>query len=507
MKPIRINRREFLHYAGAGLVSVAAGVLAGCDGLGRTEAAFTSGLGADNVDKPFEPDLEIAMTALPGETAILPGAPTRVWRYQAEVIQGRPSAVQTLPDSYLGPILRLRKGERVRVRFTNELDEPTIVHWHGMHVPESADGHPRLVIGQGETYTYEFPVLNRAGTYWYHPHPHGRTGPQVYQGLAGLLIVEDEEETALSLPSGAHDIPLVIQDRSFTNDNQLSYLGNGMSARITGFLGDQILVNGQPNYALSAAPGQYRFRILNGSNSRIYKLGWQDDRPLTVIGTDGGLLERPAERPYITLAPGERLDLWVDFSEDAAGSRLVLENKDFLGSGTFDILTVNLDGEASTAYTLPDELAPLNGYAASDARNQRRPREFELQMARMQWLINGKSFEMDGVTAHETVRLGDLEVWEFINQGTHMAIPHPMHIHNVQFQVIERQVLPQFASQLGAVDAGYVDDGWKDTVLLMPGERVKVLLKFEYYAGLYLYHCHNLEHEDMGMMRNFLVKS
>ena len=139
---------------------------------------------------------------------LLPGAPTRVWRFTGKVQRGPETALQVIPGSYLGPIIRLRRGQKVRIRFRNNLGEPSIVHWHGLDVPESADGHPRLAVADGRDYVYEFEVLNRAGTYWYHPHPHMRTGAQVYQGLAGLLVVSDEEEDALGLPSGRAELTL-----------------------------------------------------------------------------------------------------------------------------------------------------------------------------------------------------------------------------------------------------------------------------------------------------------
>ena len=172
-------------------------------------------------------------------------------------------------------------------------------------------------------------MRNRAGTYWYHPHPHGITGPQVYSGLAGLFLVSDDEEKAAGLPTGEYDIPLVIQDRAFDNNNQLVYLSGQRMEQMTGFLGDWILVNGQPDFILPVATHAYRLRLLNGSNSRIYRLAWQDGSPLTVIGTDGGLLEKPVYRRYVMLGPGERLELWADFSKYPVGSETALVSLPF----------------------------------------------------------------------------------------------------------------------------------------------------------------------------------
>jgi len=166
--------------------------------------------------------------------------------------------VTQLPRSYLGPIIRAHRGEKVRIRFHNEISGKSIVHCHGLHVPAIMDGHPRNVISKGESYLYEYEVNNRAGTYWYHPHPHGKTGPQVYRGLAGLFIVSDEEEQSIGLPPDKYDIPLVIQDRSFDRDNQLIYTTGHRMEQMTGFLGDRIMVNGMPEFTLPVSTSAYR---------------------------------------------------------------------------------------------------------------------------------------------------------------------------------------------------------------------------------------------------------
>ena len=183
----------------------------------------------------------IALKATPGQVPIFPGNTTGVWRYQAQVLKGEGSSLVHLQRSYLGPIIRVPKGQKVRIRFTNDISDETIVHRHSLHVPASMDGHPRLVVPRGETYIYEFEIRNRAGTYWYHPHPHGRTGLQVYGGMAGFFLVSDDEEQAAGLPDGKYDTPLVIQDRTFGNSNQLVYLSGHPMERMNGFLGDWIL--------------------------------------------------------------------------------------------------------------------------------------------------------------------------------------------------------------------------------------------------------------------------
>lgn len=539
-----VSRREFLKIAGIGAVGVAySNLLPGLPFMDKVLAQ------SDEV-----PDLEVQLRTVESEVSILSGNPTRVWMYQGEVIQGDPTSLQVIPDSYLGPVFRVRQGQHVRIHFVNELSEASIIHWHGLLLPEAMDAHPSYAIASGETYTYDFEVVNRAGTYWYHPHPHGSTATQVYNGLAGLFIVSDDEESALSLPANSYDIPLVFQDRSFDADNQLVYITGGMMTQMMtemmGFLGDNILVNGKADFELDVETRAYRLRLLNGSNFRMLKLGWEDGTPLTVIGTDGGLLEAPVERPYVTLSPGERVELWVDFNGRAVGSELLLKSLPFSGvemggpmMGGMEmpdtttlphgeettLLTVNIAQDSTEILTLPERLSAIERYALSDAVNDDAPRTFEIAMINETWSLNGRTFQMDAVAEDEIVQANSLELWEFVNvvngggmgsmPGHDMGnmggtddvmtedqMAHPMHVHGVQFQILERTVDDAFREGWETVSAGYVDEGWKDTVLLMPGERVKLLMRFGSDLGLYVFHCHNLEHEDLGLMRNYLVQ-
>jgi FtsP/CotA-like multicopper oxidase with cupredoxin domain len=405
------------------------------------------------------------------------------------------------------------------VFFENQLPEQSIVHWHGLHVPDHADGHPRLAVGSGDTYVYNFRVMDRAGTYWYHPHPHGRTGPQVYYGLAGLFLIHDDEEASLDLPTGNKDIPIVIQDRIFDSANQLIYnsSGMGMMSQMLGMLGDEILVNGLPDSKMTVDRGAYRLRLMNGSNARIYKLAWDDGTPLHVIGTDGGLLEKPVVRDYITLAPAQRIDVWVDFGswEPSTNLRMVNLSSSAPGGGSeFPIFSVFIQDTEHQAAALPEILTRHEVLNAAQAVNATYPRVFTLEMGRgMSWTINRRQFEMTGVARDEKVRLGDIEMWEFYNRGSAgmgmgmMSQPHPMHVHGLQFKVVERQLVQGEERAYQTLKDGFVDEGWHDTVLVMPGERVRILMQFKDFSGLYLYHCHILEHEDMGMMRNYQVKS
>ncbi|MEO8976565.1 MAG: multicopper oxidase domain-containing protein, partial [Casimicrobiaceae bacterium] len=258
------------------------------------------------------------------------GSATDVLRYTAQVVSGRADALRP-SAGYLGPTLEFRRGERVRIEFVNRIDESSIVHWHGMIVPAKDDGHPRFAIAPGRSYVYDFTVRNPAGTYLYHPHPHGRTGRQVYSGLAGLLIVRDDEEQAVGLPSREHELSLVIQDRRVGQDNRLVFKRSMMDT-MTGVLGDTVLVNGVADAAFNVAPRTYRLRLANVSNARIYKLAWSDGHPMHAIARDNGLFSRAEgiqTRPYVVLGPFQRVELLEDFGARYSSRKVVLVSKRF----------------------------------------------------------------------------------------------------------------------------------------------------------------------------------
>ncbi len=543
------GRREFLRYAAGSAAWLAAS--------GALLDSFAGEVRAASL-KSSEPDLILALTASRSETQLLSGKPTGVWRFSARVLKGDGASVQPSPGGYLGPTLRLKKGQRVRIEFNNQLADPAIVHWHGLHLPEAMDGHPRYAVGPGKRYVYEFQVINRAGSYWYHPHTHGITGRQIYMGLAGMLLVSDEEEQGLRLPQGESDLPIVLQDRTFGRDNQLAYISEegdggragsgmmggggvmgggmmgrgmmggsirggmmGMMSEMMGFLGDEIFVNGRRDAVFPVASRAYRLRLLNASNSRIYRLAWGDGTPLTIIATDGGLLERPERRAAVTLAPGERIDLFADFSDRSVGATLAMRSLAFedpmggmmggmmrqgkLPSGAaFDVFRIRVDRRDGRSARLPERLSALPPPKEEETVNFGSPRPFRLTMGMMRWGINGRTFDMDGVADDEIVKLGTSEVWEFANDTSRMmAMPHSMHLHGAQFRVLDRTS----SGRQTELRESIVDAGLKDTVLVLPGERVKILAPFSRYAGLFPYHCHMLEHGDAGMMRNYSVRA
>lgn len=494
-----MNRREFLKLAGLG----AAGV------LGRNPVSgFVARRGQARGNS-----IRIALRSETTNWPIFPGSPTQVSRYVGEVIQGPASTLQTIPGSYLSPTIRLRKNDYFWCDFTNGQIDPTVVHWHGMNVPESMDGHPRYAISPGSSYEYLFQVINRAGTYWYHPHPDMMTGQQVYSGLAGMMIVSDPEEQALPLPRGDYDVPLLVQDRQINSENQYIFQSNAF----LGTLGDIITVNGIPNYEMSAATRVYRFRIVNGSNARIYKLAWSDNTPLWVIGSDGGLLDKPRNKPFIILAPGERVELWTDFSRKTLGSQIKLTSQrlDGLGFGQWgpppnngdvrDIMSVHIERAEPETLTLPTTLTKMPRYDIRNAVNANNPRRFQVTFDG-QYLFDYRAFNPLEVAENERVQNNTLELWEFSNQTSSQAIVHPIHVHGPQFQIYKRLVASSRKAAWDAVRPGYLDEGLKDIATILPGEKVQLLIKFGPYSGMFVYHCHNLAHEDMGMMRNYLAR-
>lgn len=574
MTTINNNRRQFLQHSALGLAAAAFPSLLLAK-TGQIRSAPTQG---------FNPDIEIAMTARNGYIPVLEkGSKTQVQKYFSKLIKGPQNTLQQLKGNYLGPIINYEKGQKVRVYFYNELAEPSIIHWHGLHVPQKSDGHPMYSIQPDERFVYEFVVMNRAGTSFYHSHAHELTAEQVYQGLAGMITVTDEDEQKLELPRGEFDLPLVIQDRTFNNRNQLRYL-QGMHERMLGFLGDTIMVNGKPDVEFSVKSRAYRFRALNGSNSRIYKLGWDDGTPLTAIGTDAGLLEKPETRPYIMLAPGERVDLWLDFSGRSVGSKLVMYSLPFsgtmpfmyermqkrrgndssngsmgmggmmggrmgdgmgmMGSGIaqgakFPIATFKITEKVSDSPKLPKRLVAFERLTERDVDNANKPLPIAISMRPMAPQLNGKSFGMDKVMDFERVPIGSIKKIKIYHShgmkrgvqgnnesgmkmdysegkdmgmmgggmggGMMMSKAHPIHLHGQQYQIISRKMKGMGKAGYATVKAGFIDSGWKDTVLVMPGEEVEIIKPFQDFKGLFLYHCHNLEHEDLGMMRQFYV--
>ena len=398
------------------------------------------------------------------------------------------------------PVIRANRGEVVNVNFKNSLSEESNIHWHGMLTPANMDGHPKDVAAAGASRNYTYTINQRAATTWFHPHPHMKTAKQAYMGLAGMFIVNDPEEAMLNLPTGEREIPLVLADKRFNADASLNYSPTMMDI-MTGYMGDKVLVNNTESPFLNVKTRFYRFRVLNGSNARIYDLALSNGASFTVIGNDGGLLEKPAALTHALMSPGERLDILIDFSKMPVGTEVFLQsNANTItshGATTFKVLKFKVATQEAENFTMPQNLSTITPLSIGDSK---RSRAFALPAAHMtsgamhsgMHTINGKVYVMSRID--ETVVAGDTEVWEFDNSVGDE--PHPMHLHGVQFQVIQKT---------GGNIEPY-ERGWKDTVLLKKGEKVKIIMRFPSEKGLFLLHCHNLEHEDDGMMMNFEIK-
>ncbi len=391
---------------------------------------------------------------------------------------------------FLGPVMKVNKGEKVKVHIENSLgDEETTVHWHGLEIPGDVDGGPHQVIQPNEVVTSSFTITQPAATLWYHPHPLHKTGEQVYKGLAGLFYIEDSVSKQLNIPKtyGEDDFPIIIQDRNLGREGQLSYDLDRMSL-MHGLHGDTPLINGAFDPSLEVPKGKVRLRILNGSNARIYQLKLSGKHDFWQIASDGGFLEKPVKMNSIVLAPAERAEIIVDFSSFKEGEKMKLFDQDT------SLINFVVGSESKDTSEIPKTLTTIQKLVPTEVTTTR---TFTLQGMGHSVNINGK--QMDIGRIDEEIQLNTTEVWEVLNPahhgGTMAGMPHPFHVHGVQFQVLERN----------GKEPPENERGWKDTVLLMPGEKVKIIATFK-KPGVFMYHCHILEHEDAGMMGQFEVK-
>lgn len=445
-----------------------------------------------------------------------------------------PTTVWGFDGTYPGPTIEATRDLPVTVHWINDLrdsennlltshyftvdsclhgpdehgDAPrTVVHLHGGHVPAASDGYPEDTILPGQEQIYHYPNNQHAGTLWYHDHALGITRLNVYMGLAGFYLLRDATENALDIPSGDYEIPIVIQDRVLNADGSLFYPADWQGH----FFGDTILVNGKVWPYLVVDQGKYRFRVLNGSNSRTYTLSLSDASSFQQIGTEGGLLEAPVTVSSITLGPGERADVVVDFSAYSQDAEIILKNSapapfpNDPGVGVVeDVMKFVVSSLAGDTDALPANLTTVESLQESDAVQHRDlvlTKELE-PCAGSWWLINGLGW--DDIT--EQPLLGTTEVWSFVNRT---GVVHPMHMHLVLFQVLDRQPFEFVGGEIVTIGERVPPDpeeaGWKDTVLAYPAEITRVIARFEDYPGFFPYHCHVLEHEDHEMMRQFQV--
>lgn len=402
-----------------------------------------------------------------GRTELLPGKSTATWGFNGP---------------FLGPTLRARRGERVRIAVTNNLGEPSTVHWHGMRVPARMDGGPHQPIAPGETWRPEWTIRQPAATAWYHPHPHGRSALHIYRGLAGLFLLDESDDPGLPSGYGVDDVPLILQDRRFAADGSLD--GDPTAGRY-GLLGDRVLVNGTYDAFLRVSTERVRFRLLNGSNARMYHVRFADGRGFHVVANDSGLLEVPVETDRVALSPGERVEIVATF---AAGEQVVLASAGGvteIDAGDFDLLRIVADPWLARSAGLPDRLGRPGVEVFAGVPDRR----FRLDGHNT---INGRRLDLTRVD--EVVSAGAREIWEIENTDH----PHNFHIHGAVFRILEVAGSPPPASVSGP----------KDTVFVPARSTVRLGVRFGWYAdptAPYMYHCHILRHEDSGMMGQFLV--
>jgi spore coat protein A, manganese oxidase len=438
--------------------------------------------------------------------------PTRMWSYG---------------PTPLGPVIEARSNQPVEITWVNNLpskhflpvdfslhgsgrDLPevrTVAHLHGAKVPTRYDGYPTDWFPSGQSRTCHYPLQQESATLWYHDHAMGLNRLNTYAGLTGLFLIRDQAEDALNLPSGPYEIPLILCDRNFTTDGQLFYAtsGNPDHPWIPEFTADGILINGKLRPFVNVEPRLYRFRVLNCSNSRFFGLALDNHQPMIQIGSDQGLLAAPVEQKFFALAPAERADLLIDFTH-LAGKTIHLR------TGAFDILQFRVANQTSSAplHSIPKTLRTLPRTPESSATLTRTITLNEYQdrlQNPMVMLINNKHWHEPTT---EFPKLNTTEIWEFVNQTEDT---HPMHIHLVRFQVLDRRTFDQFELMAnkklrfrGSVEPPAPNEmGWKDTIQCPAGQVTRVIINFEGYPGKYLYHCHILEHEANDMMRPFEV--
>lgn len=599
---ISISRRRFLRWTATGGLLLAVTPLAYAAIGQSTPAVVNAALGNHDmhagpapVRKVFRNDLYAAIPRVPETLTVMPrpageeGLPPLVYAAQVE---GR---------TVYNPTLVLRTGQRVQLKMHNALAEPTIVHWHGIDCDWRQAGHPSYQAAPGGTYQYDFTISNRAGTFWYHPHPHGLTAKQAHQGLAGFFIVRDAEEESLARQLGVilgqSDLPLVLHDRRTDTSGDAVYAPTATDKEM-GLIGNTILCNGVKGGILDVPRSLVRLRLLNGSNARIFRVGFDmagKPLPFHLIAVDGGFLPRPHAMQWVFLSPGERAEVVLDLAQVEPGTAITLVNRPFdsmhaegghgadasgsHGSPAGASIPAGNAGahgaaegahgaSANTPSHGSDQSTSSHGGSAHDASADTSPhgggahgsppasgpaegdafsivqllvtspakgapgvlpqslpsrpeprvksstpvRRFTLALTQhgttRHWTMNGLTFDMKATPVVVEKRMP--EIWEIINDAKSM--PHPMHLHGYLFAVLGRSNSPAQVTE-GGVDAqGRIptDLGPKDTILVWPGETVRIHVDFgQGYpteAQTFLFHCHNLEHEDAGMMLNVLVK-
>lgn len=432
-------------------------------------------------------------------------------------LSGQMTTTMGANGNILGPTLVLNQGDFVNFNVTNQLVDTTTIHWHGLHVSPDNDGGPHTTIPPNTTWTPNFTIMDKAATYWYHPHLHHFTDRHVSKGIAGLIIVKDSIEAALNLPRryGVDDFPLIIQTKDFDANNQIVVHSNS---------DDVVMVNATIDPFLNVPAQVVRYRILNGSSQRSFYLGFSNNQTFYQIASDGGLLSTPVQLTRLLISPGERAEILIDYSNMngqavylksyasqlpngiygatnpgmGAGMTLNGYNPNPLNGADFNILRFNVGAQTTTPVSsIPSNLTTVSPLSQSSANTTRTLTFSPVSMGPNQlngnFLINGVSMDLNVI--NYTIPLNNTEIWQLTNQS---AISHPFHIHDVQFYILTRN----------GVSPPVNEQGRKDVVLVKPQETVRFIAKFEDFSNIavpYMFHCHLLTHEDGGMMGQFVV--
>jgi FtsP/CotA-like multicopper oxidase with cupredoxin domain len=486
-----LTRRRFA--IGCGAIASTA-VVGARFGLGQA-APFSTHLPIPTLIDAASQGGAVKLRAARGRHTFLRGKPTLTYGYSAPI---------------LGPVLRVRRGDEVEMAVENALDVPTTVHWHGLLAPGDVDGGPQQPINPGRTWRPILKVNQPAATLWYHPHPHHDTARQIYMGMAGMLIVADDTESRLGVPHtfGVDDLPIILQDRSFDSDGSLDY-DPGPLDIVYGARGDTVIVNGVIAPFARVPPGLVRLRFLNAANAQNFKLRFRDRRTFFVIASDAGFLAAPVAVTQLRISSAERFEVLVDFADRRS---VVLETGPDELMGIFGVIS---DAEpdkyvpimrfeptaaAPAIHLMPKQL--VEPAAANPARAVRR-RQLVLnngifapnanaeahEDAISLVGINGRAFDIARIDVE--TKLGTSEIWEIVSVG----MAHPFHVHGASFRILSLKGAPPPAHLAG----------WKDVALV--DERAELLVVFNQPATRdhpFMYHCHILEHEDAGMMGQYV---
>jgi FtsP/CotA-like multicopper oxidase with cupredoxin domain len=470
-----LKRREFVKLLGAGGAALA--LTSEC-GVGARPAAIPS-------LPPFSEPLRIPPVARPDRTdGTTDFYRIRMAETQAEIFPGLQTKVLTYNGEFPAATIRATRGRPVAITQQNQTKQPTAVHLHGAHLPRKDDGHPMDVIEPGGQRDYLYPNTQLGASLWYHDHSHHTEAEHVYRGLAGMYILEDEEERALGLPDGEYDVPLLLRDSQFDPAGQLVWVLAGFAGRTT------LLVNGSPQPYFEVAARKYRFRFLNCANDRSYTLRLGDGQgvPMHLIGSDGGLLPAPVTVNTFDITPGERVEAVIDFAEFPIGTQLTLTNDIGETDEVKPVMRFDVVREAPDKSRIPATLRPRPDIGEATVQ-----RDIEMHVDLnnpndIKSMLDRRLYDPDRIDQYG--KLGTTEMWTIRNTDTELGIPHNIHLHLEQFQIVDRNGKP----------VGGHETGLKDTVVIPAGGNVRIKVRFTDHAGVFVYHCHMLDHSALGMM-------